>query len=106
MGIEPLGLGPAATARRASFVTRQEDVITVGVRSDATSLYARAATCGGDSGGPLFEDLDRLIAVASWRSPGPCGTGTSVFTRTDTYQPWIEKAVRELSETSVDGDGR
>ena len=57
-------------------------------------VFTTGLTCQGDSGGPLFDAQRRVVGVASWRTPGACGTGTSVFTRVSAHRGWIDVTVR------------
>jgi secreted trypsin-like serine protease len=58
-------------------------------------IFTAPVTCDGDSGGPLFDDRGAIVGVASWRTPGRCGTGASVFTRTLPHLAWIRSVTSE-----------
>ena len=61
---------------------------------EAAQVFTEGVTCPGDSGGPLFDASHHLIGIASWRTPGACGTGTSVFTRVSAHHAWIAMTLR------------
>jgi len=61
---------------------------------ESLQAFTRSVTCEGDSGGPLLDGRGRLVGVASWRTPGPCGQGTSVFTRIAPHRAWIESTLQ------------
>lgn len=58
-----------------------------------TVLISDGLTCGGDSGGGLFDRERALVGVTSWRTAGACGAGRSIFTRVDAHRPWIDRTL-------------
>lgn len=90
----------AATGKPGTLQIRLVDPAT---RGEASGLGA----CTGDSGAPVFAEIDGravVIGVVSW-STGPklsegCGGLTGV-TPLVHYRKWIEKTARELSEAQM-----
>jgi MYXO-CTERM domain-containing protein len=102
-------------------LTNDDDMMTAGALTEGIShlnergeneLIAGSAdmqqACRGDSGGPIFADEDDVlqIGVASRinaslfpppTEPPPCETGL-LYTRVDTYLPWIEERVPDLGQ--------
>ena len=62
--------------------------------AEAAQIFTEGVTCQGDSGGPLLDASHHLVGIASWRTPGACGTGTSVFTRVSAHRTWIATTLR------------
>ncbi len=78
--------------RESSFVARGDGWRRLTVLSvEDRAFYSEGATCGGDSGAPVLDGDGELVGVASWRTPGPCDSGTSVFTRADWHREWIRE---------------
>lgn len=82
--------------RESSFLARADGWKRLTLLSvEEGAFYTQGATCGGDSGAPVLDGDGELVGVASWRTPGPCESGTSVFTRTDRHREWI-RGMRSL----------
>lgn len=84
----------------ADDISAPEPVLVRAVESLA--IYVDGVTCAGDSGGPLLDRQGSLLGVASWRTEGECGTGTSVFTRTDAHHEWMTRAISRVTRAAYE----
>ena len=93
MGANTLAL--ADEVGQASFAIVSGQLQPAPLRAvEAAQIFTEGVTCAGDSGGPLLDASHDLVGIASWRTPGACGTGTSVFTRVSTHRAWIAMTLR------------
>ncbi len=100
-------------ANDAGYTKRYVDIPLVGFEDEFLLGYdpGGGATCGGDSGGPVFaldgDDVGALVAVHSFGRDDDgtlCAGSTSGDTRVDLYVDWIasEVDVRTNAEGSED----
>ena len=104
------------------YFKRVADIPLVGLEGEFILAHDGengAATCGGDSGGPVFElEAGRATALAAVHSFGRdddgtiCAGSTSGDTRADLYLDWIVEAtgagtdVAVADEPEPEGDGK
>ena len=102
------------TANDAGYVKRVADIPMVGTEAEFILGYdgeRGAATCGGDSGGPVFElhggVATALAAVHSFARDDDgtlCAGSTSGDTRVDLYLDWIA-GFADIATDAEDGGG-
>ncbi len=82
-------------------VRRQAATRVVALTVD--EVFTEPVTCDADSGAALFTRAGEVVGVASYRSPGPCGLGSSAFSLVRSHAAWIEEVVARGAEACAGG---
>lgn len=121
---EPMSLGASEPSSKQDVtivgfgMAKEGDKGTVGTRRQATSRISKVrsttfdlpgasssqgGSCGGDSGGPVLDDEDRVVGVQA-AVIGSCAGG-SRHMRVDAYHDWLMGAISKLLGNESEDSG-